>query len=118
KNDPRVIEQIVKGVSEGCVAAGAALVGGETAEMPGMYDEQEYDLAGFTVGIAEKSKIITGDTIAADDVIIGIGSSGVHSNGFSLVRKIVEKLDLTKQYEGLSTSLGNALLEPTKIYVK
>src|SRR5699024_290517 len=118
KNDPAVIEQSVKGGREGCVQAGAALGGGETAEMPGMYEEGEYDLAGFTVGIAEKSKIITGDHIEAGDVIVGIGSSGVHSNGFSLVRKIVENLDLKKQYEGLSKPLGEALLEPTKIYVK
>lgn len=118
KNEPEVIEQIVKGVSEGCVASGAALVGGETAEMPGMYDADEYDLAGFTVGIAEKSKLITGETIAEEDVIIGIASSGIHSNGYSLVRQIVKDMDLDKQYDGLSVSLGEALLEPTKIYAK
>ncbi len=118
KNEPAVIEQIVKGVSEGCLQAGAALVGGETAEMPGMYKTDEYDLAGFTVGIAEKSKLITGESIQAGDAVIGIASSGIHSNGYSLVRKIVEGLDLTKQYNGLSVPLGKALLEPTKIYAK
>ncbi|HLR70786.1 MAG TPA: phosphoribosylformylglycinamidine cyclo-ligase [Pseudogracilibacillus sp.] len=118
KNDPRVIEQIVAGVSEGCVASGAALIGGETAEMPGMYDEKQYDLAGFAVGIAEKSKLITGATIEKNDCVIGISSSGIHSNGYSLVRKIIENLDLHKQYDGLSETLGEALLRPTKIYAK
>lgn len=117
KNDPAVIEQIVAGVSDGCVAAGASLVGGETAEMPGMYDENEYDLAGFAVGIAEKSRIITGESIEADDVVIGIQSSGIHSNGYSLVRQVIEGLDLSKQY-GLSETLGEAVLRPTKIYAK
>ena len=118
KNDPAVIEQIVAGISEGCVQAGAALVGGETAEMPGMYQDDEYDLAGFTVGIADKPKLITGEKIAACDVVIGLASSGVHSNGFSLVRKIVADLDLAKTYEGFDRSLGGALLEPTRIYAK
>lgn len=118
KNNPAVIEQIVAGVSEGCVQSEAALVGGETAEMPGMYAEEEYDLAGFTVGIAEKSALITGEAVAAGDVVIGLPSSGIHSNGYSLVRKIVEDLDLTKQYDGLSKPLGELLLTPTKIYVK
>lgn len=118
KNNPEVIEQIVSGVSEGCVQSGAALIGGETAEMPDMYREDEYDLAGFAVGIADKKKLITGDTIQEGDAIIGIASSGVHSNGYSLVRKIVEGLDLSKQYEGLSKPLGDVLLEPTKIYAK
>lgn len=117
KNDPAVIEQIVAGVSEGCVASGAALIGGETAEMPGMYKEEEYDLAGFAVGIVEKSNIITGESIRANDVIIAIQSSGIHSNGYSLVRKIIEDLDLSKQY-GLSEPLGEAVLRPTKIYAK
>lgn len=117
-NDPEMIEDIVAGVSAGCVEAGAALIGGETAEMPGMYKPEEYDLAGFTVGIAEKSKLITGEHIEAGDVVIGLGSSGVHSNGFSLVRHVIEDLDLHKQYEGLSKPLGEVLLEPTKIYVK
>lgn len=118
KNDPEVIEAIVKGISAGCLAAGAALIGGETAEMPGMYQANEYDLAGFTVGMAEKSNIITGENIEAGDVIVGLPSSGVHSNGFSLVRKITKDLDLQQQYEGLSRPLGEALLEPTKVYVK
>src|SRR5699024_8710661 len=118
ENNPSVIEAIVKGISEGCTAAGAALIGGETAEMPGMYQANEYDLAGFTVGMAEKSQIITGENIAAGDVIIGLPSSGVHSNGFSLVRQITADLDLEKQYECLSRPLGEALLEPTKVYVK
>lgn len=118
KNDPEVIEQIVAGVSEGCVQAGAALIGGETAEMPGMYEEDEYDLAGFVVGIVEKEKLITGETIEVGDAIIGISSSGIHSNGYSLVRQIVKDLDLDKQYDGLSERLGDALLRPTKIYAK
>lgn len=118
KNDPKVIEQIVKGVSEGCKEANAALIGGETAEMPGMYAEDEYDLAGFAVGIAEKSKLITGEQIEEGDVIIGLASSGIHSNGYSLVRQVVKDLDLNKQYDGLSVPLGEALLTPTKIYAK
>ena len=117
-NDPARIEQIVSGVADGCVQAGASLVGGETAEMPGMYEEDEYDLAGFVVGIAEKSKLITGEHIQAGDVIIGLPSSGIHSNGYSLVRKLVKELDFNKTYDGLSTSLGEALLTPTKIYAK
>lgn len=116
KNNPEMIEQIVAGISNGCKDAGAALIGGETAEMPGMYGEEEYDLAGFTVGIGEKSKLITGEKIAADDVVIGLPSSGIHSNGYSLVRKLVQKLDLSKRYEGLSESLGDTLLTPTRIY--
>jgi len=118
KNDPHVIEQIVSGVAEGCVQAGAALIGGETAEMPGMYEQDEYDLAGFTVGIAEKSKLVTGEGIKAGDVVIGISSNGIHSNGYSLVRKVVESLDLEKTYGDMSRPLGEVLLEPTKIYVK
>lgn len=118
KNDPATIEQIVAGVSDGCVQAGAALIGGETAEMPGMYAAEEYDLAGFTVGIAEKTRLITGETIAEDDLIIGIASSGIHSNGYSLVRSIVEELDLTETYEGFEQPLGEILLTPTKIYAK
>lgn len=117
-NEPRVIEQIVAGVAEGCVDAGAALIGGETAEMPGMYQKNEYDLAGFVVGIAEKSKLVTGESIQAGDVVIGLPSSGIHSNGYSLVRKVVEELDLSKTYEGLSRPLGETLLTPTKIYAK
>lgn len=118
KNEPKVIEQIVAGVANGCVDAGAALIGGETAEMPGMYAEEEYDLAGFAVGIAEKSKLITGESIEAGDVVIGLPSSGIHSNGYSLVRKVIEDLDLSKVYEGLSKTLGETLLTPTKIYAK
>ncbi|MCJ7840996.1 phosphoribosylformylglycinamidine cyclo-ligase [Lederbergia sp. NSJ-179] len=118
KNNPDVIEQIVKGVAEGCVQAGAALIGGETAEMPGMYEDHEYDLAGFAVGIAEKSKLITGKAIDANHVLIGFPSSGIHSNGYSLVRKIVDGLDLHKTYDGLTETLGEALLVPTKIYTK
>lgn len=118
KNDPAVIEQIVKGVSEGCTTSGAALIGGETAEMPGMYDANEYDLAGFAVGIVEKTKLITGESIASGDAIIGLKSSGIHSNGYSLVRQVIKDLDLNKKYEGLSTSLSEAVMEPTKIYAK
>ncbi len=121
KNYPERVEAIVKGVSDGCVLANCALVGGETAEMPDMYDQDEYDVAGFTVGVVEKSKIIDGSKTKAGDVVIGLGSSGVHSNGFSLVRKLVLKdhqLDLHQTYEGLSKSLGETLLTPTRIYVR
>ncbi|WP_026569221.1 phosphoribosylformylglycinamidine cyclo-ligase [Sediminibacillus terrae] len=120
KNEPEKIEQIVKGISEGCVVGGCALIGGETAEMPGIYQNGEYDLAGFVVGIAEKTKIINGSDIQPGDAVIGIASSGVHSNGFSLVRKIVEEhqLDLNKIYEPLDRTLGETLLTPTKIYAK
>ncbi|MGN8646708.1 phosphoribosylformylglycinamidine cyclo-ligase [Gracilibacillus sp. HCP3S3_G5_1] len=120
KNKPEKIEQIVKGITDGCVQSNAALIGGETAEMPGMYDEDEYDLAGFVVGIADKKQIITGDKIEAGDKVIGLASSGVHSNGFSLVRKIIEDKGLSYHDEivELSTTLGEALLEPTKIYTK
>lgn len=118
---PERIEMIVKGVAEGCVQAGSALIGGETAEMPGMYDVNEYDLAGFAVGVAEKAKLITGEGIEAGDVLVGIASSGIHSNGYSLVRKVLLEdggLDLHATYEGLSRALGEELLQPTKIYVK
>src|SRR5699024_12408505 len=97
KNDRAVIEQIVKGVSEGCTTSGGALIGGETAEMPGMYDANEYDLAGFAVGIVEKTKLITGESIASGDAIIGLKSSGIHSYGYSLVRKVIKDLDLNKK---------------------
>lgn len=120
-NSPQKIESIVAGVAEGCRQAGCALVGGETAEMPGMYVGGEYDIAGFTVGVVEKSKLIDGSKVAVGDVLIGIASSGVHSNGFSLVRKIVgdNGLDLHRSYAELSDKpLGEALLTPTKIYVK
>jgi phosphoribosylformylglycinamidine cyclo-ligase len=118
---PEKIEAIVKGISDGCEQAGCALVGGETAEMPGMYDDQEYDLAGFSVGAVEKSKIISGETIQPGDCLIGLSSSGLHSNGFSLVRKILlEKAgySLTDSVQGLEKTLGEELLTPTRIYVK
>ncbi|MDX8337307.1 phosphoribosylformylglycinamidine cyclo-ligase [Candidatus Cetobacterium colombiensis] len=120
KNYPEQIESIVKGVADGCVAAECALIGGETAEMPGMYSEGHYDIAGFTVGAVEKKELITGSEIGEGDVLIGISSSGVHSNGFSLVRKIIKdaNLDLKKVYEGFEKTLGEELLTPTKIYVK
>jgi len=120
KNEPKKIEQIVKGIAEGCVMSGAALIGGETAEMPGMYQDGEYDLAGFTVGIGNKPDLVTGETIEQGDVVLGIKSSGVHSNGFSLVRKVIEeqKLNLTDYVDELGMTLGEALLEPTRIYVK
>ncbi len=121
KNVPERIEQIVKGVCEGCVQAGAALIGGETAEHPGLMPEDEYDLAGYTTGIVDKRKIIDNTTMQPGDVIIALPSSGVHSNGFSLVRKVfdVENVDLKSPVEALGgKSLGETLLEPTKIYVK
>jgi len=121
KLDPAQVEAIVKGIAEGCRQAGAALIGGETAEMPDMYSPGHYDLAGFTVGAVEKSKLITGDKVAAGDVLIGLPSSGVHSNGFSLVRKIVQKdnqVNLGEFNSDLGKSVGEALLEPTRIYVK
>lgn len=122
KNDPALLEQVVAGVADGCVQAGSGLIGGETAEMPGMYDEDEYDLAGFAVGVAEKSAIVDGSTIAEGDVLIGLPSTGVHSNGFSLVRKaLFEKAGYTvdtvlDELDG--EKLGDVLLTPTKIYVK
>ena len=120
KNVPEVVATIVKGVTDGCKMAGCALVGGETAEMPGFYPVDEYDLAGFCVGIVDKEKIINSDTIEVGDKVIGIASSGVHSNGFSLVRKVfdVNKENLNEYREELGKTLGEALLAPTKIYVK
>lgn len=120
KNNPERIAAIVKGVAEGCVQSGAALIGGETAEMPGFYPENEYDLAGYTTGIVDKTKIIDCNKMQAGDAIIGIASSGVHSNGFSLVRKVfdIEHTDIKANIAELSMSLGEALLTPTKIYVK
>ena len=120
KNYPERIAEIVKGVSEGCRQAGAALIGGETAEMPGFYPEEEYDLAGFAVGIADEKDLITGEEITDGDVLIGIASSGVHSNGFSLVRKVfpMEKSALDTYDAQLGKTLGEALLAPTKIYVR
>ncbi|MCR4781654.1 MAG: phosphoribosylformylglycinamidine cyclo-ligase [Lachnospiraceae bacterium] len=120
KNVPEKIASIVKGVAAGCEMSGSALIGGETAEMPGFYPEDEYDLAGFSVGICDEKDIITGDELADGDVLIGMASSGVHSNGFSLVRKVFEmsKESLNTYYDELGETLGEALLRPTKIYVK
>lgn len=121
KNVPEKIAQIVKGVAEGCVQSGAALIGGETAEMPGFYPIDEYDLAGYSTGVVDKSKIIDNKTMCAGDVVIALPSSGVHSNGFSLVRKVfdVENSDITSPVEELGgKSIGETLLTPTKIYVK
>jgi len=121
KNNPAQIEQIVQGVADGCVLANTALIGGETAEMPDMYQNGEYDIAGFTVGVVEKSKLIDGSKVEVGNILIGLQSSGIHSNGFSLVRKIVLKdhhLDLYQHFNELSGTLGEILLTPTKIYVK
>ena len=120
KNIPEKIALIVKGVAEGCAQSGAALIGGETAEMPGFYPEDEYDLAGFAVGVVDQKDLITGADIRPGDALIGIASSGVHSNGFSLVRKVfsMDKETLDTYHEELGRTLGEALLEPTKIYVK
>ena len=120
KNYPEKIAEIVKGVAEGCKQAGCALIGGETAEHPGLMPEDEYDLAGFTVGVADEKDIIDGSKIKAGDVLVGIASSGVHSNGFSLVRKVFEmtKESLDTYYDELGKTLGEALIAPTRIYVK
>ncbi len=120
KNYPEKVAQIVSGVAEGCVQAGCALVGGETAEMPGFYPEDEYDLAGFSVGAVDKSRILNMNTVEEGDAIIGLASSGVHSNGFSLVRKVfdVEHTDLSRYADRLGKPLGETLLTPTRIYVK
>ena len=120
KNFPEKIATIVSGVAEGCKQSDAALIGGETAEMPGFYPEDEYDLAGFAVGIVDEKDLITGKEIKEGDVLIGIASSGIHSNGYSLVRKVFDmsKESLETFYEELGTTLGEALLAPTKIYVK
>lgn len=120
KNEPEKIAAIVSGVAEGCKQSNAALIGGETAEMPGFYPEEEYDLAGFAVGIVDEKDLITGKDLKAGDVLIGMASSGVHSNGFSLVRKV---FDMTREaletyHDSLGCTLGEALLAPTKIYVK
>ena len=118
---PEHIDKIVEGVANGCKMSGCALIGGETAEMPGMYNEDEYDLAGFAVGIADKEKIVSGKDVKKGDVLIGISSSGIHSNGFSFIRKIfldTLKWDLNDYKEELGMTLGEALLTPTKIYVK
>lgn len=120
KNYPEKIASIVKGVAEGCKQSGCALIGGETAEHPGLMAEDDYDLAGFTVGVCDKKDLITGENIKAGDKLIGIASSGVHSNGFSLVRKVftMNEENLNRYVESLGTTLGEALLTPTKIYVK
>ena len=120
KNFPETIASIVSGVAEGCKQSEAALIGGETAEMPGFYPEDEYDLAGFAVGIVDEKDLITGKDIKAGDVLIGIASSGIHSNGYSLVRKVfpMEKEALNEYREELGKTLGEALITPTKIYVK
>ncbi len=120
KNYPEKIAEIVSGVAEGCVQSGAALIGGETAEMPGFYPVDEYDLAGFAVGVVDKDKILKPDEQKAGDVMIAIKSSGVHSNGFSLVRKVftVNESNLARHYSDLGSTLGETLLTPTKIYVK
>ncbi len=120
KNVPERVAQIVSGVAEGCVQAGCALVGGETAEMPGFYPEDEYDVAGFCVGMVEKSRMIDGSTMEPGDAVIGLASSGVHSNGFSLVRKIfgISRETVGRHVEELGATLGETLLTPTKIYVK
>ena len=120
KNYPEKIATIVKGVADGCKQAGAALIGGETAEMPGFYPMDEYDLAGFAVGVVDEKDLITGESIKPGDTLIGIASSGVHSNGFSLVRRIFDMTaeSLNTYYDELGTTLGEALLAPTKIYVK
>ena len=120
RNVPEKIAEIVKGVAEGCKQAGAALVGGETAEHPGLMPEEEYDLAGFSVGIADEKDLITGEHIKEGDILIGMASSGVHSNGFSLVRRVFDmtRESLDTYYEELGATLGDTLLAPTKIYVK
>jgi phosphoribosylformylglycinamidine cyclo-ligase len=119
---PEKIEAIVKGISDGCLQAGCSLIGGETAEMPGMYSEGEYDIAGFTVGIVDKKKMIDGSTIAAGDAVIGFASSGIHSNGFSLVRRLLLEeagYSLDQELAELGgAKLGDVLIEPTRIYVK
>ena len=120
KNYPEKVAEIVKGVAEGCVQSGCALIGGETAEHPGMMPEDEYDLAGFSVGVVDKEKILKPDTQKSGDVMIAIKSSGVHSNGFSLVRKVfgLDSENINKYYDELSSTLGETLLTPTRIYVK
>jgi len=120
KNRPEKVAEIVKGVADGCVMAGCSLIGGETAEMPGFYPVDEYDVAGFAVGIVDKKKIIDGKNIKAGDKLIGISSSGIHSNGYSLVRKVLapNKEKLSEKVTALGTTLGEELLKPTKIYVK
>jgi phosphoribosylformylglycinamidine cyclo-ligase len=121
KDDPARLEQIVSGISDGCVASDMALIGGETAIMPDMYQADDYDLAGFCVGVVERAKVLDGTTISPGDTVIGVASSGLHSNGYSLVRKIVfdiATLDASKRIEELGATVGEALLRPTTIYAK
>ena len=120
KNVPEKVASIVSGVAEGCVQAGCALVGGETAEMPGFYPEDEYDVAGFSVGVVDKDKILDSNTQKPGDVLIALPSSGVHSNGYSLIRKVftINSQNLARHFSELGTTLGDCLLTPTKIYVK
>lgn len=121
KLETKVAADIVKGVCDGCIEAGCALIGGETAEMPGFYKDGEYDLAGFSVGIVDKENVINGSSVSEGDVLIGIASSGIHSNGYSLVRKLffgVNNYDINTRFEELEGTLGEELLKPTKIYVK
>ncbi|MDE5996017.1 MAG: phosphoribosylformylglycinamidine cyclo-ligase [Eubacterium sp.] len=120
KNYPEKIEQIVKGVAEGCIQSGCALVGGETAEHPGLMPDEDYDLAGFTVGIGDKDKLVSGDNLKAGDVLIGVASSGIHSNGFSLIRKVfnINEETIKVYYDELGKTLGEELITPTRIYVK
>lgn len=120
KNEPEKIAEIVKGVADGCLQSGAALIGGETAEHPGLMAEDEYDLAGFAVGVCDKKDMITGENLKPGDVLIGMASSGIHSNGFSLVRKVfnMKREALDTYYDSLGCTLGEALLAPTRIYVK
>ncbi len=118
KLDIETAESVIKGIADGCLQSGAALIGGETAEMPGMYNAEDYDLAGFCVGVVEKSKVITGEKVKAGDVLLGLASSGPHSNGYSLIRKVIEvaSADLNEPFDG--ATLGDKLLAPTQIYVK
>jgi len=120
KNIPQKVSEIVKGISNGCIQAGCALIGGETAEMPGFYNEGEYDIAGFAVGVVDRKNIIDGSNLKIGDTLIGLASSGVHSNGFSLVRKVfdINTERLNTYFDSLGKTLGEALIEPTKIYVK
>ncbi|PKM76531.1 MAG: phosphoribosylformylglycinamidine cyclo-ligase [Firmicutes bacterium HGW-Firmicutes-15] len=121
KLQPDMVEKLVKGVSEGCLQAGCALIGGETAEMPGFYKEDEYDLAGFAVGVVERSRLINGVTIQDGDILVGLASSGIHSNGYSLVRKVLlekAELRLDQELDELGHTLGEELITPTRIYVK
>lgn len=120
KNRPEKVAQIVKGVADGCVESGCALIGGETAEMPGFYPEDEYDLAGFAVGIVDKKKVIDGKKIKAGDKLIGLASSGIHSNGYSLVRKILapNKRKLAQEVKSLGNTIGEEIIKPTRLYVK